>query len=159
LADRLNEHSKWHLKQRVALRCQLRRLTVEETCSFIAWRIRQAGGQPSAIFTLEAVKACHTHARGIPRLISVISDNAMIGAYAAGEKPVTAARIIEACRDLDLLAPERESPVEQPKDETAAVAVTAAQPVAPQGASAQADVESPSLFRLQTQPRRAWFFR
>jgi general secretion pathway protein A len=161
LAQRLNENTQWHLKQRVALRCELRRLTIEETCSFVAWRIRQAGGHPSAIFTLEAVKACHTHGCGIPRLISVISDNALIAAYAAGEKPVTAARVLDACRDLDLLesvsepAPARAAVPDAPAPAPVPIRPHAAQ----HAAAAPADDESPSLFRLHTQPRRAWFFR
>jgi len=166
LADRLNETAHWHLKQRVALRCTLRRLTVEETSSFIAWRIRKAGGQPAGVFTLEAVKNCHKLGCGIPRLISVICDNALIAAYAAGEKPVNAARVHEVCRDLDLIdlenrAPDLEVPVSaggrEPLSSEDASGPTVAE--SPEVEDTRAVDAAPLLFAQHVQPRRAWFFR
>ena len=55
LADRLNEPGLRQLKQRVALRCELRPFSLAETASYISGRIRIAGGSPQEIFTRESV--------------------------------------------------------------------------------------------------------
>ncbi len=87
LADRLNHESLRQLKQRVALRCQLRPLTLQETAGYIAGRIRAAGAVGAQVFTREAVSLIHEHAHGIPRTVSVIADNALLGGFAAGQRP------------------------------------------------------------------------
>ena len=55
LADRLNESSLRQLKQRISLRCELTPMDLYETASYIAGRIRIAGGRPEQVFTREAV--------------------------------------------------------------------------------------------------------
>jgi len=44
----------------------------------------------------------HEHARGIPRSISVICDNALVSGMALGRQPVGRDIILEVCRDFDL---------------------------------------------------------
>jgi general secretion pathway protein A len=102
LADRLNEPSLRQLKQRIALRCSLLPLDVHQTALYIADRVRTAGGDASTLFTRDAVVTIHERSLGIPRTISVICDNALIGGFAAGERPVGAGMVREVCRDLDL---------------------------------------------------------
>lgn len=103
LADRLNEPSLRQLKQRVALRCNLEPLTLNETAAYIAGRIRHAGGEGAALFTREAVRAIYEGSRGIPRTISVICDNALVTGFALQQKPVGAQIIAEVCRDFDFV--------------------------------------------------------
>ena len=88
LAERLNDQSLRQLKQRIALRCELRPLTLQETAGYIAGRIRAAGGMGAQVFTREAVALIHERRAGIPRTISVIADNALLGGFAAGQRPV-----------------------------------------------------------------------
>ena len=104
LADRLNEMSLRQLKQRVALRCSIRLLTVAETEVYIAWRIHAAGGKASLAFTREAVRRIHAAARGLPRVINVLADNALLGGFAAGVRPVTSDIVADVCRDFDFQA-------------------------------------------------------
>ena len=78
LADRLNQVSLRQLKQRVALRCLLLALDAKETAEYIAGRIRVAGGNSVMVFTRQAVDPIYDRSGGIPRLISVICDNALI---------------------------------------------------------------------------------
>src|SRR5580765_6073480 len=54
LGDRLNEQVLRQFKQRVALRCELRALTPEETAAYIAGRIYAAGGVHTQVITPEA---------------------------------------------------------------------------------------------------------
>ena len=104
LADRLNESALRQLKQRIALRCQLGALTRQETLAYVAGRIRTAGGAGARTFTRDAVVLIHERARGIPRTISVIADNALLTGFAAGQRPVGAEIVEEVCRDLNLAA-------------------------------------------------------
>ena len=103
-AARLNDPALRQLKQRVALRCEITALTLPETAEYIASRIRAAGGEGSRLFTREAVMLVHEHAKGIPRTISVICDNALVTGMALGRQPVDSGMVLEVCRDFDLSA-------------------------------------------------------
>jgi general secretion pathway protein A len=102
LADRLNDQSLRQLKQRIALRCELQPLSAQETAGYIAGRIRAAGGTGARVFTREAVALIHERSQGIPRTISVIADNALVGGLAVGQRPVGSDLVREICRDFDL---------------------------------------------------------
>jgi general secretion pathway protein A len=115
LAKRLNEPGWQHLKQRVALRCELRPLTLQECAIYMAGRVAAAGGNPRKLFTREAVTLVYRYAHGIARTINVIADNALLGAFAAGAPTVTSPIVLDVCRDFDFAAPtpQQES---QPRD-------------------------------------------
>jgi general secretion pathway protein A len=102
LAARLNEPGLRQLKQRIALRCELKPLDLPDTAAYIASRIRTAGGDPANIFTREAVTLIHEHSQGLPRIISVICDNALTTGFALGQRPVDGEVVLEVCRDFDL---------------------------------------------------------
>ena len=100
LADRLNDSTLRQLKQRIVLRCELETLDIRETAAYIAARVRVAGGSAQLLFTRDAVVAIHEHSQGIPRTISVICDNALVGGFAADVKPVGSDLVLEVCRDF-----------------------------------------------------------
>lgn len=102
LADRLNDPRLRQFKQRIALRCRLVALTLPETASYIATRIRLAGGDAGAVFTRDAVIAVHQASGGIPRTISVICDNALLTGFAEDRRPVDADIVGEVCADFDV---------------------------------------------------------
>lgn len=102
LAERLNEQSLRQLKQRVALRCELGALTLQETAAYIAGRIRVAGGDSASVFTREAVILIYERSGGIPRTISVLCDNALVSGFALDRRPVGRDIVLEVCRDFDL---------------------------------------------------------
>jgi general secretion pathway protein A len=104
LGARLRDDALRQLKQRIALRCELRPLTQSETAGYLAGRIRAAGGVGAQIFTREAVMLIHKRCLGIPRLASVIADNALVSAFAVQRRPVNSQVVDEVCRDLDLPA-------------------------------------------------------
>jgi len=140
LAARLNEPRLRQLKQRVALRCELSPLDLRDTATYIAARVRVAGGNADGLFTRDAVIAVHEHSRGIPRLTSVICDNALVSGFAADVKPVGRDIILEVCRDFELQQPE----------------AAAAEDRRP--ALAAADADSRPLFSDMNRPRRFSFF-
>ena len=102
LAARLNEPSLRQLKQRLTLRCELAALTADETAAYVAGRLRIAGGIPEEIFAHSAIVAIHGASRGIPRLINVLCDNALISGFATATKPIRGGIIEDVCRDFDM---------------------------------------------------------
>ena len=101
LNDRLNTPQLRQLKQRITLRHQLRSLSLSECQEYIANRLKCAGAS-SEIFLTKAVESVHHYSGGIPRLINVICDNAMISAYALEKKEIEARFIQEVADDLCL---------------------------------------------------------
>ena len=132
LSDRLNQRGLRQIKQRIALRCELLPLDLHETAAFIAGRIRASGGDSARVFTREAVTLIYERSAGIPRMICVLCDNALVNGCALARRPVTRDLVLDVCRDFDLggLPPAPESgdntPAEtsdlpsQPIDESAA---------------------------------------
>jgi general secretion pathway protein A len=102
LADRINAHGLRQLKQRVGIRAELGAFDLAETAAYVATRIRVAGGKSAEVFSREAIVHLHERSRGIPRMINVICDNALITGYALDQRPVGRDVIEEACRDLDV---------------------------------------------------------
>jgi general secretion pathway protein A len=105
LGRRLDEARLRQLKQRVVLRCELTPLSLKDTAAYISGRVKTAGGEATRLFTRDAVVAIHQHSSGIPRVISVICDNALVNGFAADQKPVGATVIGEVCRSLALTTP------------------------------------------------------
>jgi general secretion pathway protein A len=127
LARRLDEARLRQLKQRVVLRCELTPLSLKDTAAYISGRVKTAGGEATRLFSRDAVIAIHQHSSGIPRVISVICDNALVSGFAADQKPVGASMIAEVCRTL-ALAPASAAaapPASVPQPEPAAVAAQA----------------------------------
>ncbi|HXI28143.1 MAG TPA: AAA family ATPase [Vicinamibacterales bacterium] len=104
LGERLKHPSLRQLKQRIALRCELKPLDLPDTAGYIASRIRTAGGDPANIFTREAVTLIHEYSRGLPRTISVMCDNALTSGFALDQRPVSGDIVREVIRDFDLHA-------------------------------------------------------
>jgi general secretion pathway protein A len=102
LGDRLNEPSLRQLKQRIALRTTLTAMDLSETAAYVAGRIRIAGGDAVSLFSREAIIEIFNRSGGIPRLVSVICDNALVTGFAAGVRPVDRRIVVEVCTDFDL---------------------------------------------------------
>jgi general secretion pathway protein A len=101
LAMRLNDPALRQFKQRVALRCHLASFTLLETTTYIATRLRAAGGNGAVLFTREAIALVHQRSRGIPRTINVICDNALVTGFAAEQRLIEVRIVREVCRDFD----------------------------------------------------------
>jgi general secretion pathway protein A len=90
---------------RGAMRCELAPLQLAETAAFILWRAGAAGAAGGGLFTREAVTLIHQISGGIPRMISVISDNALLSGYYAKVRPVTRQIVRTVCDELELGSP------------------------------------------------------
>lgn len=105
LDDMLNRDDLLQVKQRVAAHVRTRPLTREELPLYLEFRWTKAGASGPLPITREAIDLISECARGIPRSVNGICDNALISAYGAGRKIVGPADILEVARDLDLRVP------------------------------------------------------
>ncbi len=92
------------LKQRTTLRCALEPLQELETRAYIWQRMKRAGAnfQAVLIFPPATVQAIFSYTHGIPRLINIVCENALITAYARQSKTVPVEIIDEVAHDLRL---------------------------------------------------------
>lgn len=102
LEAKLDQPPLRQLKQRVAVRCRLDPLKDEEVGSYVDFRLRSAGYEGKGLFHREAVEQIAYYSKGIPRLINIICDNALLIAYAESKKFVSADMIKQVARDLRL---------------------------------------------------------
>jgi len=106
LAVRLQQPSLRQFKQRIELRCTLPSLDAQEAADYIANRIQVAGGDCATIFTRSAIDAVYKSSGGIPRIISVTCDNALVAGFALDRRPVDRDIVLEVCRDFELPIPQ-----------------------------------------------------
>ncbi|MDH3915881.1 MAG: AAA family ATPase [Chromatiales bacterium] len=87
------------LAQRITGRYHLEPLDPEETRAYIRHRLRVAGGG-GEIFNPGATSAIHHSARGVPRLINVICDRALLGAYSREQPRVSRLTALRAADEV-----------------------------------------------------------
>jgi type II secretory pathway predicted ATPase ExeA len=102
LEHKLNLPQLRQLRQRITLRCKTSLLTKEETRGYISERLRIAGSNGAPIFTPEAVEVVHKFSVGIPRLINLLCEHALITGFAEQQKPVPASIVEGVARDFEL---------------------------------------------------------
>jgi general secretion pathway protein A len=102
LEYKLSQPDLRQLRQRITLRAKTEALTLDETHSYLSERLRIAGSTTGGVFTSQAIEAMHRYAKGIPRVVNLLSEHAMISAFAEGLKPVPHEFVEEAARDFGL---------------------------------------------------------
>ena len=103
LDEKLDSHELRQLKQRIALRCHLDPLSLNETRAYMHRRLRIAGATGAVeMFSGPAIEALFSHSRGIPRLINTICQNALLTGYAKHAATITSEIIDGVAHDLRL---------------------------------------------------------
>jgi general secretion pathway protein A len=102
LEKRLDALNLRNLKQRVVVHCRLAPLQHDEVGRYIETRLRQAGHDGQDLFQRDAVDEIAACTAGIPRLINIVCDNALLLAFAQSEHKITAEMIREVARDLGI---------------------------------------------------------
>jgi type II secretory pathway predicted ATPase ExeA len=104
LDQKLDSPELRQLKQRVSLRCQLKPLTCEQSRRYIHRRLTLAGANSHAttIFPDETIAVISEFARGIPRIINNLCENALVSGYGKQTKEITADIIREVAAELRL---------------------------------------------------------
>lgn len=107
LGEMLSSHQLRQLGQRITINCRLSPLTFEETRDYIRHRISLASHRAGPPFDKKAYRAIYDYSRGIPRLINIACDRALLNAYGRNSFTITASITREAIGELT-----REKPAE-----------------------------------------------
>ncbi|MDQ6966424.1 MAG: AAA family ATPase, partial [Mariprofundaceae bacterium] len=99
LQDKLNTPELRQLSQRVTARYHLQALNRADIQAYITHRLSVAGCD-LAIFSPSALRFLHRRSQGIPRLINLICDRAMLGAFASGLNRIERGMIRQAAREV-----------------------------------------------------------
>jgi general secretion pathway protein A len=130
LVDLLNRVDLRQFKQRIALRLSLTALGSNEVEQYVRHRWVRGGGSSQPPFSAEALREIAAWSHGIPRLINVICDNALLSAFGQGVSVVTARHVLDAATELKLSDPaQRPAAVQAPLKVQAAAPVPASVPL------------------------------
>ena len=109
------------LKQRIAIRYHLRPLTMKESKEYIIYRLKRAGSKNLRIFDDSAIKEIFRYSQGIPRLINIVCDNALLTGFSREQTRIEKNIIQSVIRDLEM----KEAPSWSLKGKTIQYAVIA----------------------------------
>ncbi|MBS1850706.1 MAG: AAA family ATPase [Acidobacteria bacterium] len=102
LEQKLRQPNLRQLRQRLTLRAKTHPLTLEETQSYITQRLRIAGSNGQMIFTPEAVAVVHRCSSGIPRVINLLCEHCLVGAFVDQQREISGALVEAVARDFEL---------------------------------------------------------
>ena len=94
------------LDQRVSIRYELEPLDGETVAAYVAHRLTIAGGGGAVSFTATALRRVHYWSGGIPRLINLICDRALLAAFSVRAHRITPEMVTHAAESLDVQMPE-----------------------------------------------------
>lgn len=104
LLQKLDDPGLRQVKQRIAVWIRLSRLKEKEVGDFIRHRLQTVGYKKKELFTARAIRQIVLLTQGIPRLINIVCDNALVIAYAKSKKKVSPEIIQEVASDLRLVS-------------------------------------------------------
>jgi general secretion pathway protein A len=100
LRDMLAKRELLQLSQRITARYHLGALPKEEISAYVNYRLSVAGLVRGQLFPPPAMKALFRLTGGVPRLINVICDRALLGAYVQGKEQVDVKTLTTAAREV-----------------------------------------------------------
>ncbi len=103
LEAKLNSQKMQAFKNRVAIRNYLRPLNQKESEEYIDHRLKVVGSSSSKIFTPKAIDRVSKFSNGIPRVINIICDRALLTGYATSSQKIDEAIVKETIKELSHL--------------------------------------------------------
>jgi general secretion pathway protein A len=101
LDERLRQPELRQLRQRIAVRCRIPLLTLEETEEYLEARLKGAGCVNRGIFPVESIQSLYSYAQGIPRVTNLLCEKALMAAYAERHTVVSPVNVRHAAAELD----------------------------------------------------------
>lgn len=100
--EKLQRRKLLRFRERIMCHCTLRPLNWGETCGYIASRLRVAGAAESALLSVDAVREIFCYSKGVPRVINMLCEHALLIAYGQRRKAVHASDVVLAAQQFDL---------------------------------------------------------
>ena len=97
----LNQPRLRPLKQRINVRYRMQPLKLKETKAYILYRLKRAGAKNLSIFDGGAIKEIYRYSSGIPRLINIVCDNALLAGFSLEERRITKSIIRDVIGELE----------------------------------------------------------
>jgi general secretion pathway protein A len=88
------------LRQRIGVRWRLESLSDPEAGDYVRHRLRVAAGGDTELFTPAALRELRRRSRGVPRLVNLLADRALLAGYADGSLRVERAHVGRAAREI-----------------------------------------------------------
>ena len=101
LEEKLKQRELRQLDQRIGIRCYLKPLSRKDTFRYVEHRMRIAGLPGALPFTRAAMARIYAHSRGIPRVINMVCDRALMAAYSARAREIAPALVKAAIKNLE----------------------------------------------------------
>lgn len=101
LDEKLRRPQLLQLRQRIAIRKKLPLFSLEQCADYIGVRLAVAGKKTQDAFPAETIRAIHICSGGIPRVVNLLCENALISAYAEGEAAVSVEMVRSVAADFD----------------------------------------------------------
>ncbi|MCU0562688.1 MAG: peptidoglycan-binding protein, partial [Desulfobacterales bacterium] len=89
LAEMLDSHDLRQIGQRISLRYEITPLSLAETEEYVQYRLNIASQKPHELFDRSAIRQIYAHSRGVPRLINIACDRALLTAFSRNRTRVT----------------------------------------------------------------------
>ncbi len=105
LLDLLHKAELRQLDQRISIRCSLKALTREEVEAYVTHRLWVARGSTSVSFTPKAFDLVHAVSGGVPRMINLICDRALMVACGAQSSRISEEQVVAAAGQIGLEIP------------------------------------------------------
>jgi len=100
LKEKLDSHELRQLRQRISLSCRLIPLSFEDVRNYIQHRINVASGKPGIQFADTAYRSIYSYSQGIPRLINIVCDRALLTAFGLDQKKITEKIVRASIKEL-----------------------------------------------------------
>jgi len=100
LDEMLDSRHLRQLRQRITVRWTLSPLNTDETRAYVRHRLKVAAGRECNLFSDKALREVQRRAGGIPRLINVLCDRAMLVGYTAGVATMEPKAVNQAAREI-----------------------------------------------------------
>ena len=101
LEEKLQRRELRQLDQRIGIRCYLEPLSRKDTYRYIEHRLRVAGLPGSVPFTRAAMARIFHYSGGVPRVINLVCDRALMAGFGARAREITPAMVRTAARNLE----------------------------------------------------------
>ena len=101
LEEKLARRELRQLDQRISIRCHLKPLSRKDTLRYIEHRLRVAGLPGALPFSRPAMARIFRYTQGIPRVINMVCDRALMAAFSERAREVTPAIARRAIRNLE----------------------------------------------------------
>ena len=102
LEEKLRRPELRQLYQRIMFRCTLLPLSLEETAKYVKSRLASGGAKDTKLFPDESLEAIQMYGQGIPRVVNLLCEHALLTAHAEKRNVITSDMISRVATAFEL---------------------------------------------------------